>query len=240
MKYDEQPERRVKKNGDSGSRAIKITGRVTVWDLPTRAFHWSIVLLFALSWISAEQGLDKIHLWSGLAMLTLVIFRVIWGFLGSTTARFSSFIKSPAAAFGYIRSMLRSEKRPYAGHNPAGGWMVLFLIILLGLQAATGLFSNDDRLFRGPLSSLIDKPLSDAISEIHALLFNILSGLAALHIAAVLAYLVLKRDNLIRPMITGVKEQDQIPFGVKLNFVNNTAAAILLFLSAISVWWLIR
>lgn len=240
MKNESAPEQTVKKNSHNSGGAIKITGRVTVWDLPTRLFHWSIAALFVILWVSAEQGVTQVHLWSGLAVLTLVIFRVMWGFLGSTTARFSSFIKSPAAAFGYIGSMLRAEKRPYAGHNPAGGWMILTIIVVLGLQAATGLFSNDGHLFKGPLAYIIDKDLSDTLAGIHELLFDILLALIVIHILVVLGYLLLKRDNLIRPMITGVKERGQVPFGIKLNFVNNTAAAILLFLSAVSVWWLIR
>lgn len=214
--------------------------KVKVWDLPTRVFHWTIVALVVTSWAMAELGEMDFHLWSGLAVLTLVIFRILWGIFGSTTARFADFIAPPRAAIDYLKATLRSEKRLYAGHNPAGGWAVVGLIALLGLQASTGLFSHDDINFKGPLAYMVSKDVSSLFTELHEVLFNLILAAAAVHVAAAFYYLLFKRENLIRPMVTGLKDENQVPPGTKLSFVNPLFAVILLAASAALVWWIIR
>jgi cytochrome b len=214
--------------------------KVKVWDLPIRVFHWSIVALVGLSWGAAELGWMQIHLWSGLAVLTLVIFRISWGFVGSTTARFSNFIAPPRAGIEYAKAVFYNEKPLYAGHNPAGGWVVLGFIVLLGVQATLGLFSHDDILFKGPLAYMVSKDVSDIFTELHEAFFNMLLALIGLHVAAVFFYLFFRQENLIRPMVTGLKDKDHVPPATKLSFTNPAFAVILLALSGALVWWIIK
>jgi cytochrome b len=178
---------------------------VTVWDLPTRLFHWAIVLLVGFSWLSARQDWMDWHLRSGYTILTLLLFRLLWGLFGSQTARFTRFLAGPRAVLRHLVHLPRREIDREIGHNPAGGWMVALMLVLLSVQAGTGLFSNDDILTEGPLAELAGKDTSDWLSHIHALNFKLIEIVVALHILAVLAYAVLKRQDLVRPMLTGRK-----------------------------------
>ena len=126
---------------------------VVVWDLPTRIFHWTVVVLVAVSWFSADQGFMRVHLWSGLTLLALLLFRILWGVLGSTTSRFRDFLHPPRKVMAYLRAR---DDALYAGHNPAGGWMVALMIAVLLAQALTGLFSNDGLHFTGPLAYFLN------------------------------------------------------------------------------------
>ncbi len=179
-----------------------------VWDLGVRVFHWVLVVLLMALWATAESEGDwmGVHRWLGTAVLALVLARLIWGFIGSETARFAKFLKGPRAVIGYFRQWRgQGDESLHAGHNPAGGWSVVLLLALLLLQAVTGLFSNDDIFFEGPLSSLVSKALSDRLTGIHHLLFNALLAAVVLHVVAVAAYWIFKRNNLILPMILGRK-----------------------------------
>lgn len=183
-----------------------------VWDGATRLFHWTIVLVVVLSYVSItladgpNAGLwMKIHVISGETMLGLLLFRIIWGVIGSDTSRFSRFLRSPLAALRHLAHFGRREPNTVVGHNEAGGWMVVVLLLLLAAQVVTGLFANDDGATEGPLMKFVSKDLSDQLSGLHGLNFNILIGAIALHVVAVFAYLAIKRQNLIRPMITGKK-----------------------------------
>ena len=117
--------------------------RVRVWDAPTRLFHWSVVVLIFISWLSADKGYMTVHLWSGLSLLALLLFRLGWGLMGTTTARFSDFLHSPREILAYLRTQARGGRPLHAGHNPAGGVMVVVLLAALAAQVATGLFAND-------------------------------------------------------------------------------------------------
>lgn len=179
------------------------TQRIRVWDLPTRLFHWGLAILVAASIISGKIGGNLIdwHGKFGLAILGLLTFRITWGLVGSTYARFASFFPTP----GRIRAYLRGEwKEP--GHNPLGALSVFALLGLLALQVATGLPGNDDIAFRGPLFDLVGKALSDRMTGIHKLSINLLFALIALHVAAIMFYARVRKDNLVKPMITGWKE----------------------------------
>lgn len=182
------------------------TREIKVWDLPTRLFHWSLVILFAISWASTElfDNFD-IHAYSGYAILVLVLFRVLWGIFGSTTARFTNFVRGLRPTLDYVATILQPKPSNQIGHNPLGGWTVLFMLGLLLFQAGTGLFSNDDMIDKGPLVHWISTDLSDILSELHEEAFNFLLALVGLHIVAVLFYRFFKRENLITPMITGNK-----------------------------------
>lgn len=181
---------------------------IAVWDLPTRLFHWLLVALFAFSWASAELGGNAMewHMLSGYGLLGLVLFRLLWGVAGSTTARFGQFVRGRAAILAYARTFARKDAAASVGHNPLGGWMVVAMLALLLLQGTTGLFANDDIVTEGPLYHLVSKEVSDALTELHEGVFNVLLTLVAIHVGAIFFYLLFKRDNLIRPMITGRKE----------------------------------
>lgn len=209
-----------------------------VWDLPTRLFHWLTAGLVVTSWISAEIGGNAmtVHVWSGLSLLSLVLFRVMWGFLGGTYARFSNFVRGPRAAADYAAALLRGQARPSVGHNPLGALMVVALLANLGVQAATGLFANDDVMLEGPLAARVSKETSDLLTKVHHLSFNVLLVLIALHIAAAIYYLVVKRENLIRPMITGRKRLPAIHGDGLATPGRVWLAALVLALCAAAVW----
>ncbi|MCA8929288.1 MAG: cytochrome b/b6 domain-containing protein [Alphaproteobacteria bacterium] len=176
-----------------------------VWDLPTRAFHWSLVVLIGAAWFTAENGFIEWHAWIGQALLALMIYRLIWGLIGSQTAQFWDFFKGVAAAKAYARGLLHGKLQETVGHNPLGGLMVLLLLGLVTAQAVLGLFANDDIYFDGPLTHLVSKGFSDTLTGLHGLVFNLILAAALVHIGAVLFYLVVKRENLIRAMVTGYK-----------------------------------
>jgi cytochrome b len=179
--------------------------RMKVWDLPVRLFHWAIVVLIFLAWATEEWDRMDWHVWIGYTILTLLLFRLAWGFVGSDTARFLWFLRSPVAAWRHLSHLRRREPDHEIGHNAAGGWMVLVMLGLLGVQAGTGLFSNDDANTEGPLLHLVGKQQSDWLSHIHSLNFNLIEGVIVLHVLAIILYGVLKRQNLVRPLVTGIK-----------------------------------
>jgi cytochrome b len=209
---------------------------VRVWDLPVRVFHWSVVGLVTLSWVSAENGYMRLHLWSGLSLLTLMLFRIAWGFAGSTTARFSDFVRGPGRALAYLAAMRRGEPQVHAGHNPAGGWMVMVLLAVLLLQAGTGLFANDGVHFNGPLAARISSGLSDRLTSLHATFFNVILLLVWMHIVAVLFYRYVRGENLIAAMIGGRKPRPEIPADTELKFVPRRWALLWLALAAALVY----
>lgn len=210
---------------------------VLVWDLPTRLFHWCVVLLVFVSWVSADRGWMTIHLCSGLTLLALLLFRIAWGLVGSTTARFTDFLHSPRRVLGY----LKGDRVLYAGHNPAGGLMVAAMIAILLAQALSGLFANDGVHFNGPLALLIPSDLSDRITDMHSLIFNLILALIWAHVVAVGFYLLVKRHNLVLPMFTGRKPRAHVPDGADLAFTRLSVALLLFFLSAgIAAWIMIQ
>lgn len=181
--------------------------KVKVLDLPVRIFHWAITVLVCFSWWSATEGgdLTTYHLWSGYATLTLLLFRLAWGFVGSAHARFSDFVYGPRAIFEYTKTWPRREAVRFAGYNPLGGLSVLAILLCLALQAGTGLFANDDIVTEGPLYQWVSKKTSDFLTTIHSYNFYVLLALVGMHLAAVLFHLVYKAENLITPIFTGRK-----------------------------------
>lgn len=181
--------------------------RYRVWDLPTRIFHWALVILVGVSIYTGRNGgfqeMDY-HMLSGYGILALILFRVIWGFVGSKHARFSDFIR-PGAIISYSRTLFsrsdESKKRP--GHNPLGALSVLAILIVLLVQAGSGLFANDDIFLEGPLTHLVDNETSDDLTSIHHLASEVLYVLIGLHLLAIIFYQFFKRESLILPMITG-------------------------------------
>lgn len=177
--------------------------RIKVWDLPTRLVHWSLVLLICAAIISGKLGGNAIawHGRIGLTILGLLAFRIAWGFLGSTHARFANFIPTLSS----LRSHLRGQWHG-VGHNPLGAFSVFAMLAMIGLQLATGLLANDDIAFRGPLFGLIDTELSNTLTGIHKVSINVLIALIALHIGAILFYALIRKTNLVKAMFSGSKE----------------------------------
>lgn len=217
------------------------TATVKVWDRPVRLVHWSLVVLVVAAVVTAKMrgGAMVWHLRCGFAILTLVLFRILWGFAGSHHARFASFLRGPATVVDYASRL--AAKRPPAsvGHNPLGGWSVVALLVLLLLQAGTGLFANDDVMTDGPLVKFIGKDLSDTVTRYHQRNFWAIAVLVALHVAAVLFHLLALKDNLIRPMVTGVKELPRGATGGPVRETPVLRAIVLLALCAAAVWWLV-
>jgi cytochrome b len=176
-----------------------------VWDLPTRLFHWTLLALVILAWTSAEKREMVLHAMAGAGIAGLLVFRIWWGIFGSSSARFSSFLKGPAPVWTYCRSLIsREAQAPEPGHNPMGGWSVAALLLCLIVITAFGLFAVDiDGIDSGPLSSLVDYETGRAASRLHSLAFEALQILVALHILAILFYRVVKRQDLVEPMMSG-------------------------------------
>ncbi|CAB3774690.1 cytochrome b/b6 domain-containing protein [Paraburkholderia humisilvae] len=178
---------------------------VLVWDAPVRLFHWLVVVLVTAAYVTLKLNWIDWHVRVGETLLALVIFRVLWGFSGSETARFRSFVASPAAALHHLRHLLRREPDEQVGHNPAGGWMVLLLLALLLVETLSGLYVNNDIADEGPLSEVVPAWLANAISTLHGLVWDVLLAAVALHVLVIALYAIAKGHNLLRPMLTGYK-----------------------------------
>ena len=201
---------------------------IQVWDLPLRIFHWLLALSVLAAIVTGELGGNLIdwHGRIGVLILGLLVFRIIWGFFGTTHSRFANFFPTPAKIKAYLTGQWQGH-----GHNPLGALSVIALLGVVAAVVGTGLFANDDIAFYGPLFNLVDKPLSDKLSGLHSLSFDVLAGLLVLHIAAIIFYARVKKDNLVAPMLTGKKvvPKDQIaPVGQadQLGQVGHVAPAL--------------
>jgi cytochrome b len=185
------------------------SGPQKVWDAPTRLFHWLIVGLVAFSWWTAEEHIFDWHKASGLTIVGLLVFRLYWGFAGPETARFAHFVRGPRAIFSYAGSLFGPTHKLAFGHNPLGGLSVAAMLVALAAHVTLGLFAadTDTGLESGPLSRFVSYDFAETAGDLHEDAFNILLILIGLHIAAIAFYLVVKRANLIGPMITGQRRQ---------------------------------
>jgi cytochrome b len=211
--------------------------RIKLWDVPVRLVHWAIVVLMPALWWTAESGEMTLHKQLGYVMLALVVFRLFWGIGGSETARFASFLRGPSAVIRYASGLFGKGHHTVVGHNPLGGWSAATLLALLAAQVAIGLFVQDvDGIESGPLAYLVSYDTADRARAFHHLLFNVLLGFIALHVAAILFYVVVKRDNLVGPMVTGGKV-----FAAPVSQPKTGPmwlAAIAAVLSAALAWWI--
>ena len=184
-------------------------GMVRAWDLPTRLFHWSLVTLIVMAYVSRRWGDAGLvwHKWNGYAILVLVVWRLFWGFAGSSTARFRAFFYWPWTAAGYGIDFALRRPRHFLGHNPLGGSVVFLMLAVVGLQAMLGLFSYDDHDANagGPLAAKVADATWAAATKWHLIMFNVILAVVALHIAANILYIVWRGENLVKPMITGRK-----------------------------------
>jgi cytochrome b len=178
--------------------------RITVWDLPTRIFHWALAACLLVSWFTGEdEGAGLVHRLSGEVIAGLVVFRVIWGFVGGEHARFADFVRGPRAAAGHLGHLLRGRAEPSVGHNPLGGLSVLLLLASVSFVVVTGLFSAGDEGPGGPVAGWFGSDLSG----LHEPAFRILQGVVALHLLGVLVTSLVSRDNLVAAMIIGSKRR---------------------------------
>lgn len=189
-------------NQDSDSS----THKTTVWDLPLRVFHWSLALCLVVSFVTVKTDNMEIHITSATCALGLLVFRLLWGFTGSRTSRFSSFIPGIPHVFRYVRSR---DDQAYPGHTPLGSLSVVAMLVVFLLQLLTGLVADDEIYITGPLRDYVSSEFSSWATIKHAQIADILLGLVALHIAAIGFYWIVKKKNLILPMITG-NTQDPI------------------------------
>lgn len=204
---------------------------VRVWDAPTRLFHWLLALLVAAMWVTGEERAISVHTQIGVALFGLVVFRVLWGFVGSETARFARFLKGPSTVWAYLRGRYVHG----LGHNPLGGWSVAALLLVLLAQCALGLVAQDvDGMEFGPLSHLVSYETSEAARIWHHRLFDALLILVGLHLLAILWYFLGRGEDLVTPMLNG---RTQVPAdtpepraGSKTAFAGAAVAAVALAL----------
>ena len=182
---------------------------VKVWDGWVRLFHWGTAACVLVSYFSAKSGSWNLHYLSGYTLLTLVTFRIAWGLVGSENARFLAFLRSPLAALRQLGKMRRVEPDTETTHNPAGAWMVVVLLGLLLAQGVSGLFTNHDVGFtysqHGPLANAVSEATSERMTNLHVSLINLLLIAVLVHVLAVVSYRLFKGQDLVVPMVTGVK-----------------------------------
>ncbi len=212
--------------------ANKLTNKkIKVWDLPVRVFHWSMVSLLACLWWSAEVGEMLWHQIFAYSLIVLLVFRLVWGFIGSDTARFSHFIKSPKQVMQYLcHRNLDKQTKVSLGHNPLGGYMVITMIVVILFQFTSGLFATDEVFTEGPLYGYVSEYMSGMLTWLHKLNFNLILILAAIHILAVVIHGI-KGDKLVGAMFTGYKWVSEDNH-VQLNFSSNLLALLLISLLA--------
>ena len=214
--------------------------KIKVWDGSTRLFHWALVIAFGLSAYSAFE--DKygiyadIHLWSGLAVLVLVTWRIVWGLVGSETSKFSHFLKSPLEAIQHARGFFKKSDNHSVGHNALGGYSVLLMLAFLFVQAVMGLYSSDDMFFEGPLAGKAGS-LSSTLTELHEGLGLFLLYFVGFHVLVIVAYRLFKGLNLLWPMISGTMKGADDAHSPKMH--SPFLALILLVVTGAGVYYLV-
>lgn len=218
-------------------------GARKVWDLPVRVMHWGLVLAVGGAWLTRELEGDWFawHVRCGYAVLLLAATRIVWGFVGTRHARFADFVRGPRAVLRYLRGGAGEDGQRIAGHNPLGALMVLAMLAMLLAQAALGLFANDQVMSTGPLFGYVSAETSDRLTSLHKQLFDVIVAAIAVHVAAALFYLWVRRENLILPMITGRKPGDLLPPSASDIGSSRTllAVGIAAALGAL-LWWVVK
>jgi cytochrome b len=213
--------------------------RVAVWDVPVRLFHWALAGLVVFSFVTGKIGGSWLewHMRSGYSILALLLFRLAWGVVGSQTARFAAFIRGPRAGLDYLRATLARRRPQVLGHNPLGGWMVLFMLALLLLQAATGLFVDDDIATQGPLAAKVSNAVVARLTTVHRYNEWVILGAVVLHLVAIATYHWVLRVNLVGPMVHGRMDvSTPVPAPQSASPI---LAAVLFALACAAVYWLV-
>jgi cytochrome b len=189
------------------------TEKRLVWDLPLRLFHWLFALSITASWITGKAGFDwmQYHFYLGYFMIGLLVFRLIWGFIGPRHARFSSFLQKPAAIWTYAQGLFDRHSHPSVGHNPVGALMVVLMLLLVALQVSTGLFSTDAVIWTGPYYPSVKHATASLLSSVHSVNSNFILGAVVLHLMAIIYYRTFKKQSLVSAMFTGYKPAALVP-----------------------------
>jgi cytochrome b len=224
-----------------------------VWDLPLRLFHWILVLSLLASWYTAEMsskgeffefrgqpyGYAELHFWLGFWALGMVIFRILWGFVGPKHARFSSMLAGPRRLVSYAGQVLKRDSEPTVGHNPMGALVVVLMLLIVGAQAVAGLFLIDNtEIFPAPYHVAVSESLASKLMRFHHFNFHLLQWVVGLHVLAVLFYHFYKRQNLVGPMLTGHKSADLVPQSESIAG-SQLFKALLVALVAAAIVWLV-
>ena len=217
------------------------TAWIRVWDLPTRIFHWALAVLVGFSFATGKIGgaWMEWHLKSGYAILALLLFRLAWGIAGSPTARFTHFLRGPRAAWNYARDTLASRHPTFPGHNPLGGWMVVLMLLILLLQAATGLFADDDISTQGPLAARVSNAWVGRMTTLHKYNEWLVVAAAVLHVAAIAVYRWRFKEDLIGPMLHGWKPVPGESRPPQPARASSLLALALAAIAAAFVYWLV-
>ncbi len=182
---------------------------IKVWDPVIRIGHWTLVVAFFTAYFTEDDFLT-LHVWAGYIIGVVVILRVLWGFVGSKYARFTEFVRSPSAALGYLANLARGRSPRFIGHNPAGGLMILALLIFLAGTVFSGVMLYALEEGAGPLAAWIpgNADREELWEEIHEVFANLMLLLIAVHVAGVLFSAYIHRENLVKAMITGRKKEN--------------------------------
>lgn len=216
-----------------------------IWDFPTRLVHWAIALSFVGSWVTAEAGFDwtETHFRFGYCTLGLILFRVLWGVVGPTHARFSSFVKGPRQVWHHVQHLWQppnpEDAREAPGHNALGGWAVLLLLLSLAVQAGTGLFLTDDIFYAGPYNPVVSGDTASWLAGIHHWNFRLLLGLVAVHLLAIVWYQFRLKQNLVVPMLTGKKSAQRVAATAAIESSALWRALCIAMLVGLSLWLLL-
>ena len=182
-----------------------------IWDIFIRVFHWSLLATFAIAYLT-EDDFPTIHVYAGYTMMVLIAMRLIWGFIGTPYARFSNFVVKPGAVIEYMKEVVQFRAKHYLGHNPAGGAMVIALLISLSITLFFGLLTYGAAEFSGPLAGLsggVSSSTAHLFKEVHEFFANLTLLLVALHVFGVLVASLQHKENLVKSMMTGYKQIDQ-------------------------------
>jgi cytochrome b len=209
------------------------SAKAHVWDWPLRAFHWLLVLSIIVLFVTGKLGGNWMewHQRTGSFVLGLMLFRLIWGFVGGFHARFANFVRGPRAILRY----LRGAPAEHAGHNPLGALSVLAMLAAVSFQAVSGLFANDDILLEGPYAALVSKATSDLLTKLHHWNANLILGLVAIHVAAIAYYALVRKENLLVPMFTGTKYTEL----AGAPRASSALAIALIVLVALATWFVV-
>jgi cytochrome b len=229
---------------DGNSSAVtsaRHTAELKIWDLPTRVFHWLLVLSFAAAYVTNWLGVSYFtyHLWAGYFVVILLVFRILWGIVGTHHAQFINFVRHPLESVKYAFQLAKGKSKSYPGHNPLGALMVLTLLLVLLLQAVTGLFANDEIFNIGPLYGYISHELSLKLTAVHKELFYWILGAVVLHVAAVLFYVLVKRENLVKAMVTGKKPAKDLVDAETIDSSRIWLALVLIVIISALLAWII-
>ena len=202
-------------------------GKGVIWDLPLRLFHWLLMLAVIGAIASAKLGSTFWHEKAGLSVAALIVFRIIWGFVGSHHARFSNFLTSPLKVFAYIKSRINGDRSHYPGHMPTGAWATVAILLIIGAMATLGMMSTDDVLYYGPLASLVGD-FSSTATSLHHMGERAVFAIIGLHVAALVIYFVALKINLLPAMVFGGEDKSVSPISTTRQIAGLVLMATLL------------